>query len=259
MKYLILFFSLKHLFFSLNEEKYACVCLYSFSKLFCSFFYLFFYFFWHEKFLSLFNVLVNGTATLSGGKAWNRLKSTMRNICGTFFRDHFSDKKHKKSLYHLFSRKSNRKRRIELFVITRSKSTFVGVRKLCFTCYEYRESASNAYNCRGVARWCEERTRRKLPDRMNVFWQGQETKFHETAAGLYMKIGYEVHDAFTADIYYHNSCYIEFILKKNGASSRRDCWITWEWYTWQVFVSVLKKRRLVHEKDAFLFWKISNV
>ena len=155
------------------------------------------------------------------------------------------------SLSHLFSRKSNRKRRKELFVITRSKSTFVGVRIQGFTCYEYRESASNAYNCGGVARWCEEGTRRKLPDRINVLWQGPEKKFHETAARPYMKIGYEVHDAFTADVYYHNSCYIEFTQKKNGANSRWDCWITWEWYTWQVFVSALKKR-LVHEKDAFL-------
>ena len=40
----------------------------------------------------------------------------------------------------------------EQLVITRSKTTFVGVTKLCFICNEYRESDSNAYNCEGVKR-----------------------------------------------------------------------------------------------------------
>ena len=44
----------------------------------------------------------------------------------------------------------------ERLVITRSKNTFVGVKKLCFICNEYRESDSNAYNCGGLARCCEE-------------------------------------------------------------------------------------------------------
>ena len=31
-----------------------------------------------------------------------------------------------------------------------------------------------------------------------------------------MKIGYEAHDVFAADIYYHNSCYIKFALTNTG-------------------------------------------
>ena len=49
---------------------------------------------------------------------------------------------------------------------------------------------------------------------MYVFLQDPATKFHEAATRLYMKIGYEAHDFFAADIYYHNSCYIKFALKK---------------------------------------------
>ena len=102
----------------------------------------------------------------------------------------------------------------ERLVIARSKSTFAGVRRLYFICNEYRESDSNAYNCGGLARCWEERARHKLLDRMNVSLQDPATKFHDAAPKIYMKIGYEAHDFFAADIYYHNSCYIKFALKK---------------------------------------------
>ena len=52
---------------------------------------------------------------------------------------------------------------------------------------------------------------------MNVFLQYPATKFHEAAARLYMKTGYEAHDSFTADIYYYNSCYIKFALEKKSS------------------------------------------
>ena len=77
----------------------------------------------------------------------------------------------------------------ERLVITCPKNTFLGVMKLCLICYEYRESESNAYNGRGLARCCEERSRRKLLERMNEYLQDPATKFHEAAARLYMITG----------------------------------------------------------------------
>ena len=49
-----------------------------------------------------------------------------------------------------------------------------------------------------------------------MFLQDAATKFHEAATRLYMKIGYEAHDIFAADIYYRNSCYIKLEMKKIG-------------------------------------------
>ena len=49
-----------------------------------------------------------------------------------------------------------------------------------------------------------------------MFLQDAATKFHEAATRLYMKIGHEAHDIFATDIYYHNSCYIKFVLQKIG-------------------------------------------
>ena len=82
----------------------------------------------------------------------------------------------------------------EQLVIAHSKSTLVGVRKLCSICNEYRQSDSNAYNCGGLARCCEERAKRKLLHRMHVFLQDPATKFYEVATRLCMEIGYETHD-----------------------------------------------------------------
>ena len=49
---------------------------------------------------------------------------------------------------------------------------------------------------------------------MNVFFQDPATEFNKAATQLYTKIEYEAHDIFPADIYYQNSCYIKFALKK---------------------------------------------
>ena len=76
----------------------------------------------------------------------------------------------------------------ERLVITCPKNTFLGVMKLCFICYEYRESESNAYNGMGLARCCEKGATRKLPDRMNLFLQDPVAKFHEAETKLYNKI-----------------------------------------------------------------------
>ena len=125
--------------------------------------------------------------------------------CGTFFRDLCItiEKTDEISVYLLLTEEEDDLK--ERLVITRSKSIFVGVRKLCFICNEYRESDCNAYNCVGLARRCEQGARCNMLDRMNVFLQDPATKFHEAATRLYMKIGYEAHNIFVADIYYHNS------------------------------------------------------
>ena len=63
-------------------------------------------------------------------------------------------------------------------------STFVGVKKLCFICNEYRESDSNACNFGDLTRGCKEGVRCKLLDRINSFLQEPTKKFHEAATRL---------------------------------------------------------------------------
>ena len=45
---------------------------------------------------------------------------------------------------------------------------------------------------------------------------------------------------------------IPFILdlhRKNQGKSRWDCWVIWDWYAWR---DLALKKRIIHEKDAFL-------
>ena len=93
--------------------------------------------------------------------------------CGTFFRDFCNtiDKNDKKSVYLLFSRKSNRRRREfkqTISSITLNKNICRGQDAVL---HSQRISDSNAYHCGGFARCCEEGERRKLHDRVNVFFR----------------------------------------------------------------------------------------
>ena len=47
-----------------------------------------------------------------------------------------------------------------------------------------------------------------------IQWMYFEAKFFEAATSLYMKKGYEARHFFKADIYYHNFCYLKFVLEK---------------------------------------------
>ena len=111
------------------------------------------------------------------------------------------------------------------------------------------ESDKNTYNCGGLARCCEEGARHKQLDRMNIFLQDPATEFHEAATRLYTKIEYEAHDFFPADIYYQNSCYIQFSLKKNEQTVDENA----ELLGSDILKSFLAlNKRMVHRKDAFL-------
>ena len=140
-----------------------------------------------------------------------RCGASLRDICNTI------DKSDKKYVYLLFSTKLNRKRR-RYFKRTISNNTprkyIVEIKKLCFIYNEYQESASNAYNYGDLGKCCEQGARHKLFDTMDVFLQDPAAKFLEAPTSLYMKKGYEAQDSFKADIYYHNFCYLKFVLEK---------------------------------------------
>ena len=84
---------------------------------------------------------------------------------------------------------------------------------------------------------------------MNIFLEDPETEFHEAATRLYTKIEYEPHDFFPADIYYQNSCYIKFALKKNEQTVDENVELL-ESDILEFFLALNK--RIVHRRDAFL-------
>ena len=114
--------------------------------------------------------------------------------CGTFFTDlcNTIDKTDKKPAYLLFSRKSSRRRREFKGVISNNtlKKYICRGQEVVFHLQWILRSNSNAYSIGGSVRCCEEGSRRKLLDIMNVFERflikDPTTKFHEGA-----KLGYE--------------------------------------------------------------------
>ena len=88
---------------------------------------------------------------------------------------------------------------------------------------------------------------------MNIFSQDLARKFHEAAIRLFMKIGYEAHDSFAADIYYHPAI-LNLHWKKNEQTVNETVEL-FENDILEVVYLALKKR-IVHEKDAFL---LSNI
>ena len=113
-------------------------------NLYILFFLLYFFIFLEWKFPSSFDVLVKGSAALSGEKRTMGYKVRW----GTFSRDLCNNiDKLTKNLFTFYSLESPTEEEENLneqLVVTWSKVTFVGVKKLGFICNEYRQFDSNA-------------------------------------------------------------------------------------------------------------------
>ena len=89
----------------------------------------------------------------------------------------------------------------------------------------------------------------KQLDGRNVFLQDPVTNFCEAATRLYKELGYQAHDFFPADIYYQNSCCINFALKKIEQRVDENVELL-ENDIFKFFLALNK--RIVHGKNAFL-------
>ena len=98
-------------------------------------------------------------------------------------------------------------------VTTQARSTSKNLKQLCFICHEQRECDSNSYNNGGLGRCESEGSKAKLQERTTQFLKDKEHKFHEAATRLQRKISFEALDFYAMDVFYHNSCYIKFVIK----------------------------------------------
>ena len=65
-----------------------------------------------------------------------------------------------------------------------------------------------------MGRYESQGSKAKLQERVTQFLEDKEHKFHEGATRLQMKISFEAHDFYAADVFYDNSYYIKFSIKK---------------------------------------------
>ena len=65
-----------------------------------------------------------------------------------------------------------------------------------------------------------------------------------------MKINFETHDFYVADVFYHNSCYIKFAFKKKVTVNKEEQIENLQNDMLKEFILSLQKR-VVHQKKLF--------
>ena len=85
--------------------------------------------------------------------------------------------------------------------------------KKCFICNEIRPVDNEAYTNGGLARITREDTAHKIQERKNIVIANAESRFFQAAQRLNILLSGSAHDVFAADIFYHQSCYIKFVIK----------------------------------------------
>ena len=99
-------------------------------------------------------------------------------------------------------------------VKTRSSvSRIEALEKKCFICNKIRTIDSNDYKEGGLAKVTLGDTAEKIIERKNIFLQEKESRFFDAAKRLRILLSGSSYDIYAADIYYHQSCYIKFVIK----------------------------------------------
>ena len=86
---------------------------------------------------------------------------------------------------------------------------------------------------------------------MALYLQDKKRKFHDAAIRLHMNISSEAHDFFGADIFYPNSGFIKFVVKKViSPSSQEKTEMLRKDILDKFFLT--PKKSAIHQKEAFL-------
>ena len=94
--------------------------------------------------------------------------------------------------------------------------------KKCFICNEIRSVDNNPYNEGGLQRCSCGPTAEKLLARKEVFLQDQAYRFHDAAKRLDILLSGASYDIFAADVFYHQSCYIKFVVNSVAPPSKEE-------------------------------------
>ena len=90
-------------------------------------------------------------------------------------------------------------------LLTRSKVTKPSGKRHCFICDGIKDVDDQPFNKGGLGRCSTENTRVRLKQRQDIFYAAAGRSDRLLSGGS--------HDIFSADIFYHQSCYIKFAIK----------------------------------------------
>ena len=96
----------------------------------------------------------------------------------------------------------------------RSEHVGLNSKFLCFICNYQHQSDNNPYGEDGLARCSQKDASNKILDKTNYHMQNKNNKFYLAAKRLSMLLSGASQDTFAADIFYHLSCYINYVRTK---------------------------------------------
>ena len=139
-----------------------------------------------------------------------------------------------------------------LDVLTRSKVTKRPSKRYCFICDEVRYVDNEPYNVGGLGRCSTENASLRLKERQKAFLENYNPRFYDAASRLQILMGGNSHNIFSADIFYHQSCYIKFAIKKvDDTSPDEEINKNKEDDILEIFLRRIKSK-IVRENSAYL-------
>ena len=98
-------------------------------------------------------------------------------------------------------------------LLTCSKVTKPSGKRHCFICDGIRDVDDQPFNKGGLGRCSTENASVRLKQRQDIFLGNLDHRFYTAAGRLDRLLSGGSHDIFSADIFYHQSCYIKFAIK----------------------------------------------
>ena len=134
---------------------------------------------------------------------------------------------------------------------TRSVTKPLYSKKVCFVCNTERVIDKNPYNEGGLARCYTKIVADRLATRKELFMKDKDCRPFSVALRLEILLSGQAHDIFAIDIYYHQSCYIKFVLSPSTPKEIKTEENQKENDVFAVFLYRVKTR-IIRDKQAFL-------
>ena len=124
----------------------------------------------------------------------------------------------------------------------------------CFICFEKTTDDSLPYKNGGLTRCCEDTSASRLLEKKKLYITEKSFEFYKAALRLDLQLKGDAFDVFSADIYYHKSCYLRFAHPYESLKADVD---QTELLAMETFFHKIRIK-ILEEKCAFLLKELLN-
>ena len=129
--------------------------------------------------------------------------------------------------------------------------------KKCFICNIQRAIDENPYNEGGLQRCTRDDTASKILSRKSAFLHDKVNRYYDAAKRLDILLSGSARDIFAADIFYHQSCYIKFVIKPVLQASNEETERSKRDDVLKLFKYKVKIK-IVRDKEAYILHELLN-